>query len=285
MKIENYLPKLAQDFPTLYIEGIKEPLQLLKQKIKVSKVAKELNVKENTLREALNGVSRCSLGLLKNLTKITEINLWDEIFKNASFLGGKTFTNKIKIPKEMTPELAYFAGALRDGAISACKSELVISQKSKEWLEKRIKPILEKIFGINCNISGPRKKDNCYYIKVRSVALFAIITTLLNWKKGQWRTPEIILQAPLEIQREYVKGFYEAEGSDNKKGGLEISQAWPSLDECPPLQDIKEILWKFNIESWFTKPQKGVNKPVHKLYVPKRYKETFFNTFQPNKFR
>lgn len=285
MKIENYLPKLAQEFPALYIEGIEQTLQILKQKIKVTEAVKQLNVEENTLRDVLNNVSRCSLDLLKNLMELAKVNLWNEIFETATFLGGKTFSNKIKIPKEMTPELAYFAGALRDGAISTYKSELIISQKSKEWLEKRIQPILQKVFGINCNISGPRKKDNCYYIKFRSVALFAIIKILLNWKKGEWRTPEIILRSPLEIQKEYIKGFYEAEGSDNKKGGLEIFQAWSSFNECPPLQDIKEILWKLNIESWFTKPQKGVNKPVHRLYIPKRYKGAFFQIFQPNKFR
>jgi len=283
MKIENYLPQLAKKFPNLYIEGIEQIIQKLKLKIKITEVSKYLEIKENTLRDILNNKSRCSLDILRKLIEFFREENWNRVYENCTVLGGKTFTNKIKIPKKLTPEFAYMAGALRDGALSTYKSELVISQLNKKWLEKKINPFMKKIFQINCKIYGPREKDKCYYIKFRSVALFAIIKTILNWEKGKWKTPQIILKSPLELQKEYIKGFWDAEGCNNKKGGLEIYQAWPSINKCPPLSDIKDILWKFKIDSWFTKPQKGTNKPVHRLYIPKRYKELFFQTFQPSK--
>ena len=281
MKIENYLPKLAEKFPTLYIEGIEGVLQTIKTRINISEAAKKLNLSENALRNITNSKSRCPLRILKILMEITSQNLLDEVYEKVTFLGGKTFTNRIKVPKELTPELAYFAGALRDGALSTYKSELVISQLNKDWLEKEIKPILEKIFGVKVKIKGPRKKDNCYYIKLRSVALFAIIKTLLEWDKLMWKTPSIILKAPLEYQKEYVRGFWDAEGSNEKDGGVVLYQAWPSTNECPPLSDIAWMLRKINIDSWFRKPQKGTNKPVHVLYIPKRYKQLFFATLKP----
>jgi intein/homing endonuclease len=215
------------------------------------------------------------------LMELTNQNLWDEVYEKATLLGGKTFTNRVKIPKELTPELAYLAGALRDGALSTYKNEFVISQSNKEWLEKEIKPILEKIFKIKVKVKGPRKKDNCYYIKFRSVALFAIIETLLEWNKFMWNTPSIILKAPLEYQKEYIRGFWDAEGSNDKDAGIVMYQAWPSLSECPPLSDISCMLRKINIDSWFRKPQKGTNKPVHVLYIPKRYKKIFFTSLKP----
>ena len=209
----------------------------------------------------------------------TDSKLWDQIYEKATFLSGKTFTHRIKIPKELTPELAYLAGALRDGALSTYKSELTISQSNKEWLEKEIKPALEKTFSIKVKIKGPQK-DNCYYIKFRSVALFAIIETLLEWKKFSWNTPSIILKSPIEYQKEYIRGFWDAEGSNDKNGGILIFQAWPSLNECPPLSDISNMLRKINIESWYRKPQKGTNKPVNVLYIPKRCKKNVFRTNQ-----
>lgn len=286
MKLENYLPKIAEEFPGLYIEGIEPIIQKLKEKIKVSEVVKTLNIKENTLRDVLNNVSRCSLGLLKRLMEFVGEDLWEEVYQQATFLGGKTFTNRIKIPKKLTSELAYFAGALRDGGLSTYKSELVISQLSKRWLEKRIQPVLKKVFSVKCKISGPRKKDNCYYIKFRSVALFALIKILLNWEKGKWKTPKIILKAPLELQKEYIKGFWEAEGSNLAKGGISLSQAWITKNECPPLSDLVNMLQGFGIESWIRKPQiRKSLKPLFTLYIPKRYKETFFQTFQPDKMK
>ena len=284
MKIGNYLPQLAEKFPTLYIEVDQSVFQEVRKSLNIAEMAKAINVKKNTLRNIFNGVSACSLGILsKIINYLQKPYLWDSIYQTAAYLRGKTFTVRVKFPKELTKELAYLMGAFRDAALSTYKSEIIISQKNKKWLEQEILPKLKNVFGIEPTIYGPREKDGCYYIKIRSVALFAIIKVLFEWKKGRWNTPSMILTAPLELKKEYIRGFWDAEGSNNKKGGLEIFQAWESFEECPPLRDLKKMLEELGIESWFTKPQKGVNKPVHRLYIPKRFQEKFFNVLQPFK--
>lgn len=53
--------------------------------------------------------------------------------------GGKT--SFVKLPKTASEELAYFAGALRDGNLNSDIGRVFIVQKtSKKWLEEIIKP-------------------------------------------------------------------------------------------------------------------------------------------------
>lgn len=280
-KLQNYLPQLARNFPKVFIDGIEPSIREIRQTIieksSVYRISRELKIKENTLRDTVNCKSLPSLGTLELLQNHLGINLWNEIYNDCKFICGKTYTNKIKIIKELTPEIAYLAGILRDGGLSDYKSELVISQKYREWLES-IKNLIENIFGVKITISGPRAKDNCYYIKFRSVALYALIYTIFDYNKHYWKTPEIIKKASQEIQKSYIRGFWEAEGGH--QSGVSFYQSGDK-ESSIPLNDIKDMLAKFGIESWLNGPYKGVNKPMWILYVPKRHASEFFSIFEP----
>ena len=147
----------------------------------------------------------------------------------------------------------------------------------EKWLQN-IRQLLETMFGIKITITGPRMKDNCYYIKFRSVALYALFHVILEYRKHDWKTPKIIKNAPKKIQRLYVRGFWEAEGSYSK--AITFHQSGDKKTSIQ-LDDIKEILAKFGIESWLNGPYKGVNKPMWLLYVPKRHVMKFFSIFEP----
>lgn len=288
MKLPNYLPQISQRFPNLYMNRDDGLVDLLRNELykrtTIAELSRKLDVPENTLRGFFISNDKLSLRLIKDISAFLKIDVWNLVFKKAKFLSGGTYSNKIVLPKHMTNELAFFAGALRDGALSTYKYELVVSQLSKEWLDKRIRTCMEKLFGVKPKISF-RTSDRCYYIKYRSAAAYAIIAVLLGWNKVMWKTPKIILNAPKNFQKHYIKGFWEAEGSDLKRGGLFIYQGWPSHKICPPLADIQKIIRKFKIESHFNKPQHGTNKPVHILYIPKAHKEKFYNIFEISKLR
>jgi intein/homing endonuclease len=273
MKLGNYLPKLAEKFPDLYIDGIKEILQEIKKTISVAECSRILEVKENTLRAILNGRSRCSLGFLKKISETLNINLWDEIFDKEIFLDGQNHKKNVKVPKVLTEGISYLLGALRDGSL-IFPASIEFSQKNINFL-KNIREILKIEFGVECKIYGPQKKDGCYYIKLQSLGLFAILWTLSNWKRGQFNTPEIILSAPKELQRPYIKAFFDAEGSFKSNGNPVIYQTWKDESGCPPLQDISKMLLNFGIKSKLYGPYRGVNRPSYELYIPSEYKNKF----------
>jgi len=236
--IKNYFPRLVKEYPDLYIGGIENVIKKIRRNIikksSIAAVSREIKIPENTLRGNLNCWTLTPLKTLDKLKKYAKSNLWDEIYKECKYLCGKTYTNKIVPPKKLTKELAYFSGLMRDGGLSDYKSELVISQKDIKWL-KNVRILLKKIFNIKTKIIGPREKDNCFYIKYRSVSLYAIIHVVLDYKKHNWNTPKIILKAPKRLQKYYVKGFWEAEGS--LSSGLSFHQSG-NKEHSIPLLDI-----------------------------------------------
>ena len=260
--MDNYFPSLARNYPEIFVCGIDSVITEIKQKVleknSIYRASRDLNIKENTLRDVLNEKVLPSLKHLKLLQKYIGSDLWNKIFKEATHICGKTYTNRIIIPKKITKELAYLTGIFRDGGFSDYKSEMVISQKDREWL-LRVKEILGFLFGINPKITGPREKDNCYYIKYRSVALYAFFHVVLNYKKFDWKTPKIIKNADTEMQKWYIRGFWEAEGSYSS--GLSFYQSG-NFKKCHVLEDIKRMLSKMDIDSWTRGPYKGVNKPM-----------------------
>lgn len=279
--MENYFPSMAKKYPEIFVCGIDSVISDIKQKVieksSIYRASRDLHVKENTLRDTLNAKGLPSLKYLALIQEYIDVDMWERIYREATCICGKTYTNRIKIPKKLTKELAYLAGIFRDGGFSDYKSEMVISQKDKEWLS-RIKELLESIFDITIRITGPRIKDGCYYIKFRSVALYAFFDVVLEYKKFDWKTPDIIKNSSVDMQKHYIKGFWEAEGSYST--GVQFFQSG-DYKSCEPLEDIKNMLDKMGITSWTRGPYKGVNKPMWTLYIPARHVQKFFEIIKP----
>jgi hypothetical protein len=199
---------------------------------------------------------------LKMSTEKELRELWD---KEDLIVGGKTYTNMIKLPKELSPELAYIAGALRDGSLSSYRYEVEFTQKYKGWLVL-IQDCLEKSFGVSPTIRSRRLKDNTYVLRIRSHALHRFFCEVFNWTKYDWDTPDIIKSADKNSIENYIAGFWDAEGS--RYGGA--YQGWSKIDSCPPLEFIKERLEGYGIVCTFRKPIRSPNRWVHTLAISRK---------------
>lgn len=181
-----------------------------------------------------------------------EQNIWDAVFEEAkefcyrSTLGGKT--KWVKLPKHMDSDLAYLAGALRDGYVNLEIGVVAIVQKTcEQWLKETITPIFQRLFGVGPSIYGGKALVYSY-----PIAYFCC--AVLEHRPGQqtkWATPKILFNMPIGIKAAYVMGYFDAEGTaDNKRLRIQISQSWHNASEQPPsLCDLREFLKSMGIGS------------------------------------
>lgn len=157
------------------------------------------------------------------------------------------------VPKVLTPAFAYFLGFLRDGTLARYKRvhDVVIYQKDKEFLEKIIVPLGKQLFGKTIPIK-PSGEDFAWRLHSKSV--FDLIKIKFDYPESlrqiDWAVPRLILQAPIEIQKWYVAGFVDAEGSvciEKSKPVIYIYQSWRDPTKCPTLEGIRQILRSFGI--------------------------------------
>ena len=188
------------------------------------------------------------------------LKLDTEIYK----LGRKS---QYDIPKYMNPEMAYLAGALRDGAISktgtqiGTKYYIAFCNSSYEWLQSVIKPILEKLFRININAPFEDRKSTKYQIRIRKHGIVIFLSDLFEHpfgKQTEWETPNWILDAPEEIRKWYLRGFFDSEGGCGNVVKQMEKYPWQSVfyigfygsslgEKCQVLEDLKIILKDFEI--------------------------------------
>jgi len=140
----------------------------------------------------------------------------------------------------MDRKLAYLLGALRDGSVDIRKGknyEIKIGQKNREWLVILQKIIAEK-FGYTGSIT--RHCNNYYILRITEREVVEKILKISGMRKG-WKTPKIIKDQPLEVKKEYVKGFFDAEG-----GLPRNPQKWRYISfdqkEKEPLRFIRKVL-------------------------------------------
>lgn len=174
--------------------------------------------------------------------------------------------------------LSYFLGAMRDGCfirnVKNSTYRIRIYQKNKKWIEELAK-ISEDLFGKKPLITLD-KRDNVWSLMINSRHIYEAITRMSNYPgtQSKWNTPEVVLDAPLEIQKEYVKGFFDSEGGvphvecgnvEPKNIRIHFTQ---SNREC--LEGLKQIISDFGIKTgnicgpYF---KKGYTNPVYRLKI------------------
>jgi|GEM_PF-3592517 len=258
MKLPYFLPNLTG----LYLQSNEHIIQIF-SRYSLRELQEVLNLQKSDLVELRNGRARVKVDyLLKLSTKKELMELWN---KENLVVGGKTFTNMIRLPKVLSPELAYLAGALRDGSLSSYRYEVEFTQKNKDWLTL-IQRYLRKCFSILPSIRSRKLKDNTYVLRIRSHALHRFFCEVFDWKKFDWDTPKIIRSANRECVENYIAGFWDAEGS--KYGA--VYQGWSKINSCPPLEFIKSRLEEYGIVCTFRRPVKSPNKWVHSLVVSRK---------------
>jgi len=115
---------------------------------------------------------------------------------------------------KINSETSYILGALRDATFDIRKSknyELKIAQKEVSWLR-----YLQKIFRENFEISGNITKhiNGTEILRIHGRKSVEKIFNISEMKIPQeyWDTPSIIKKQNMELQFDYLCGFFDAEG-------------------------------------------------------------------------
>lgn len=181
-------------------------------KISVSRFCKLHKINRGSFYHMINNKRPIPLRLLNALSIKPESNLVSVDNGNVPVL----------IPKTLSNDLAYLVGVLRDGTVSKETPDeycCAFYNKHKEFIEV-LQQKIEKLFGI--------KPKTClfgevYGVRIRSKTLYLFFKKVFDFpdKQKDWATPNIIKEASKEIIRNYIQGFWDAEGScphvENKK--------------------------------------------------------------------
>ncbi len=168
----------------------------------------------------------------------------------------------------MKKEICYLLGALRDGSLPKCgikKEVSLASDVNLGWLEK-VAETASECFGMPkekfrfYEVWDKKSKVPCFRLKVYSKKIYESLCE--HYEPGEqffWETPKIVREADLGMQKEYVAGFYDAEGGcrDAERfcsGKTKTIQCWASFvckhnGENEPLVLVKKVLQSFGVSS------------------------------------
>jgi intein-encoded DNA endonuclease-like protein len=156
---------------------------------------------------------------------------------------------------ELTKELFYLLGALRDGSVLRYGDKqgkihhyVTFYSKDVEWLNF-ISKQLKKLFEEKQTFCKPRTGTPYLRIYSKKIAVWMHeefqhpLTSQITW-----RTPKVIMKSENdEMIRWYIAGFWDAEGGyDIRTHQIRFHLSWNGL-ECPPLQDMKALLGRLGI--------------------------------------
>ncbi len=229
MEIRNYLMQLLDNSKDISIrvsgifEDFKAMWQRLENKNRFRKIA---GIKKSTMNNYLKRGEFVPISLLNSLTREhckqnkTDFNRkWNELYKKTiCFKSMSSGSKSIRLPKELTPELAYIVGALRDGCLATYSKNknhfgVVFTQEScVDWFVEILIPMISKTF----SIKPKARKD----IQIYNKPLFKFFQKVFEHPPGnqsRWNTPKVIKKSPKQIQLKYIQGFFDAEGLAPKK--------------------------------------------------------------------
>ncbi len=204
-------------------------------------------------------------------------NLWEEIYSISNYFGcvnGK----RVKLPKYLDNQLSYLLGVIMgDGhlanpnksydRLTSYNSELRITDGHKETFVKLSK-IFEELFGYKPKIYSELSKTNkpFYRFVIRSKPIHRFLMNICQIPTGKkydkTDIPKIIKDSPLEIQKSFIVGFFDADGClrlhREKFPMVTISQLNPQI-----LYSIIEVSKMLNIK--WSGPYRS-NHPRNKGY-------------------
>ena len=228
--------------------------------------------------------------------------LWSKIYCSANYFGcmnGK----KIKLPKTLDYKLAYILGVIfGDGhladpdksydKLTSYNSELRITDQNEETF-KVLEELFRELFDYKPKIYSENSKINkpFYRFVIRSKPLHRFIMVICGMptgnKSGRLRIPGVIKNAPLDLQKWFISGFFDADGcvswTQNRWPVISITQYDSTI-----LKEIIEISSNLNVE--WSGPyiyKYKYNNCVIKIYNKKNI-ISFLNTFpslNPNKLK
>ncbi|MBI2578327.1 MAG: LAGLIDADG family homing endonuclease [Candidatus Aenigmarchaeota archaeon] len=124
---------------------------------------------------------------------------------------GSAYT-RVKVPEELTLQLAYLLGAMRDGSLIRSKGKhwvRIYDSANSTWVES-LRDIFQRIFEVTPHVRY-QKHIGEKYLDISSKPLYYMISMMVDGKLHK-SVPEIIRASDIEIQKSYIAGFFDAEG-------------------------------------------------------------------------
>lgn len=174
--------------------------------------------------------------------------------------------------------IAYIIGALRDGCFTKNEKYYVyrirIYQKNKEWLEK-VSDIFYNAFGKIPTIKHD-KRDNVWCLILDSKSIFQKLVKISEFPGNQrtWKLPKFISEASEEIKKEYIRGFFDAEGGvphiEKKEQEQKNIRIYFSQVSEEALIELKRLIEEFGIKCGKVSGpyfKKGFENPTYGLRI------------------
>ncbi len=316
MKFENYLLKLEKEInkknkEDICLHGISSIIKQIYLELKAKKnkqiikiLNKELNVPYQTFYSWISGQNPAPILKIYNLLKLWKKSFdkskkefdekWDDIYQNTTGYS-QNGQRTIILPKELNKNLGYITGFFQgDGHLKKENKKgfqeysLYFYERDKNVLDKINNTILEE-FGIIGKIyfRTNSKGHKWHVLRISSKPIYNFLKNVLSLRAGKTvrttEVPEIIKKAEKNIQLNFIRGFFDAEGTvgENKKNPwLEVGQA--SKDNpCEILLWIKNKLDKENI--LLSEPKRTKNQEFFRLRTAKRENiKRFFEIISSN---
>ncbi|NIO22636.1 MAG: hypothetical protein GTN38_01230 [Candidatus Aenigmarchaeota archaeon] len=184
---------------------------------------------------------------------------------------------QIKPQKGITKEKARLLARLKaDGSVFKSNTDYVVSYDSSNLQEiQRTSSDISKVYGLRVKIlrhrSGKNPQKLLYKMFVRSKLMYEDLLLYGKYRSENWEVPTEILNAIIDIKREFLRTFFEDEGTVLKN---EIRLY--SINKIG-LTKIQELLREFEIES-VIRGGFGLKRNVHAISIGKKQERAKFSS-------
>ena len=176
-----------------------------------------MSVSSDYYREQLHNKRAVSIGFLKKFARSIDVDIFDKIYSRQTlFFTAKK--RRVRLPKEVSNDLAYFYGYLQgDGCLTLDKKGVVFSDEYLEQME-RINELSGKLFGFHGKIYPKMSKISLkpsYQIEIKSVVLNSFFYHVMGINRGikkNLKITELLMHDDI-ILKSYFSGLFDVDGT------------------------------------------------------------------------
>lgn len=279
----------------IYIHGLNNIIkQIFKENGGPIKFSKNINKKYSITKEWISGRKPLSIKDLKKILSICN-NKSKKIFekqinKQEKWISCRYSWRKVRFPNKLKPELAYIVGIiLGDGSLAGNSSN-----KTGNWNisgffdnkehQKYFDQLINKELGFYPKNFSPIENYEISYFCSKAAHYFlrTFFDIPNSFKSGIIKTPKIIKDAPMNIQKAFIQGLFDSDGTFTCNEIRYSTTSKTMIDQVKSFLDNQEI--KSYIGKW---QKKGGYQLLYTIYIKsKKGKQEYYNKIgfeHPNK--